>query len=148
MRSLKLGSMLPEKFYPIIGEITLTDIETDQVMFSGDCEIPRYDAVKQNDYIFINGKIYNFIDNNKEYSNTITIKANDIPIKYKYQINTTVEDGDFNNMCITGMCRCESNFEISLNCDMSSFSAKLIPLIETDDDNNDIKLCDINVWKE
>lgn len=105
MRSLKLGSMLPEKFYPIIGKITLTDIETDRVMFSGDCEIPRYDVTKQNDYIFINGKTYNFIDNNKEYSNIITIKANNIPIKFKYQINTTVEDGDFNKMCITGVCR-------------------------------------------
>ena len=115
-------------------------------MFSGDCEIPRYDVTNKM-IIFINGKPI-ILDNNKEYSNTITIKANDIPIKFKYQINTTVEDGDFNKMCITGVCRCESNLEISLNYDISSLSAKLIPLIQTDVDNNDIKLCDINVWKE
>ena len=137
--------MLPENFYPIIGDITLSDIKTKQVILIGTCEIHRYDHYKQNDYIYIKSD-YKLVGYRNE-SNTITISADDIPVSFKYHIHANVDNDEFNRIYISGLCRGDS--EITFFTDKDDYiGCRLIPMKKVDIGKNEIKLCDINVWKE
>ena len=142
MFDIKLGSMLPEKFYPIIGEITITDVKTNQVMMYGTCEIPRYNPIERNNYIYI-GADYKLIGHKNE-TNVITINANDIPASFKYHINAVVDDDEFNRIYLTGTCRADHEITI----DEIGTHMRVIPTQQIDIKKNEFKLCDINVWKE
>lgn len=140
---IKLGNMLPEKFYPIIGEITIADTKNSQVFMYGTCEIPRYDPIERNNYIYI-GADYKLVGHKNE-TNVITINASDIPPSFKYHINAVVEDDDeINRMYLTGTCR--GDHEITF--DEIGTHMRVIPTQQINIEKNEFKLCDINVWKE
>jgi len=143
MFDITLGNMLPKNFYPITGQITITDINTDQPVSYGTCEIPRYIPYdEQANCIYLDN--YYLVGHRIE-SNTITIDSDEIPPTFKYQIIATVDDKDFNKLCITGLCR-SAETEMSFNGENSRI--KLLPVRQVDINNNEFKLCDISIWKE
>jgi hypothetical protein len=144
MFDIKLGNMLPEKFYPIIGDITIMDIKTDQIILYGTCTIPRYNLCEYNDFIYVNDD-YKLVGHRSK-SSVISININDIPLSFKYQIDTVINDEEFNHLCITGLCRGNQEAIITIGENISS--PTLIPIKQANVDRNEFKLCDIKVWKE
>jgi hypothetical protein len=108
----------------------------------GTCEIPRYDPIERNNYIYI-GADYKLVGH-KNITNVITINANDIPASFKYYINAVVDNDEFNRMYLTGTCR--GDHEITF--DEIGTHMRVIPTQQIDIEKNELKLCDINVWKE
>ncbi|HHT97260.1 MAG TPA: hypothetical protein GXZ90_05145 [Clostridiales bacterium] len=144
-----LNTILPEKCYPLQGNIIITDIKTDKPELIGEFTVNKLSDtihVKSNMNKYFSNKCEMTPINSDIHVESIQMDTNLFPSTYKYLLTS---DGNgniellgvhFSGVELKGIAKVNTNMEISFSANESDVSIELQPVYK------DKMYCDMRVW--
>ena len=144
-----LNTILPEKCYPLQGNITIIDIKTDKPELIGE-----FTVNKLSDTIYVKSNMNKYFTNKHEMTpinsdihvESIQMDANVFPSTYKYLLisdgngNIELSGVHFSGVELKGIAKVNANMEISFSTNENDVSIEMQPVYK------DGIYCDMRVW--